>query len=95
MTRYVDHEAGRTRADEDALSAPPDHEWAPVDAALIAIAGTLGLLAGPRTLPTEELLARTEPVRWLVDLVVAEVDRAVTRGQSMQAAVTWADGTPG
>jgi hypothetical protein len=93
--RYVDLESERTRADEDAASAPPDHGWAPVDAALIAIAGTLGLLTGPRALPTEELLARTEPARWLVDLVVEEVDRAIIRGQSMQAAVTWADGTPG
>ena len=95
MERYVDRRAERTRADEDALSAPPDDGWTPVDAALIAIAGALGLLAGPRTLPPEELLVETGPVRWLVDLVVEEVDRAIIRGQSMQAAVTWADGTPG
>jgi hypothetical protein len=34
-------------------------------------------------------------VRWLVDLVVDEVDRAITRGRSMRGAVSFADGTPG
>ena len=34
-------------------------------------------------------------MRWLVDLVVEEVDRAITRGQAMRGAVSFADGTPG
>ncbi|MBM7804947.1 hypothetical protein JOD57_000784 [Geodermatophilus bullaregiensis] len=92
--RYDDHRAERTAADERALELP-DRDWTPADAALAAIAGTLGLLGTPREWPAEELLARTGPVRWLVDLVVEEVDRAVTRGQAMRGAVTFADGTPG
>ncbi len=59
------------------------------------MAGTLGLLATPPQRAGEELLAHTGPVRWLVDLVVEEVDRALSRGRSMRGAVTFADGTPG
>ncbi|MGY1704475.1 GPP34 family phosphoprotein [Geodermatophilus sp. SYSU D00697] len=94
-TRYVDSRADRTRADEQAVDSPPDDGWTPEDAALTAVAGTLGLLATPRDLPTEEVLERTGPVRWLVGLVVEEVDRAITRGRFLRGAVTWVDGTPG
>jgi hypothetical protein len=94
-TRYVDHRADRTAADERALEEPRRPEWAPQDAALAAVGSTLGLLATPRERAGEELLARTEPVRWLVDLVVEEVDRAITRGRFMRGAVSFADGTPG
>jgi hypothetical protein len=93
--RYADGHAARTTADELALESPSDRAWTPEDAALAAVAGTLGLLATPRTLPTEELLEHTGPVRWLVELVVEEVDRAIHRGRFMGRAVTWADGTPG
>ncbi|MGY1623573.1 hypothetical protein ACI789_15355 [Geodermatophilus sp. SYSU D00965] len=94
-TRYTDTRADRTTADERAEEAPPDRGWTPENAALAAVAGTLGLLSTPRALPTEELLQHTGPVRWLVDLVVEEVDRAITRGRFMGRAVTWVDGTPG
>ncbi|MGY1595155.1 hypothetical protein ACI79D_24540 [Geodermatophilus sp. SYSU D00708] len=94
-TRYTDTRADRTAADERAEESPPDREWTPADAALVAVAGTLGLLSTPRALPTEELLEHTGRVRWLVDLVVEEVDRAITRGRFMGRAVTWVDGTPG
>jgi hypothetical protein len=94
-TRYDDSRAGRTAADERALDEPQRSGWTPQDAALAAVAGTLGLLATPRERAGEELLAHTGPVRWLVDLVVEEVDRAVTRGRSMQGAVGLADGSPG
>jgi hypothetical protein len=94
-TRYADTRADRTTADEQAMESPPDRAWTPEDAALAAVAGTLGLLATPRTLPTEELLEQTGPVRRLVELVVEEVDRAISRGRFMKGAVTWADGTPG
>lgn len=94
-TRYVDHRADRTQADEQALEKPTREEWTPQDASLAAIAGTLGLLDTPRERAGEGLLAHTEPVRWLVDLVVEEVDRALSRGRSMRGAVTFADGTPG
>ncbi|WP_448640163.1 hypothetical protein [Geodermatophilus sp. URMC 63] len=92
--RYDDRRAERTAADERALGSPGGG-WTPADAALTAIAGTLGPLATPRELPTEELLARTGPVRWLVELVVEEVDRALARGRFLRGAVTFADGTPG
>ncbi|SFP31987.1 hypothetical protein SAMN05660464_2767 [Geodermatophilus dictyosporus] len=92
--RYDDHHAGRTAADERALETP-DRAWTPADAALTCTAGTLGLLSAPRELPGEDLLARTGPVRWVVELVVEEVDRAVVRGQAWRGAVTFADGTPG
>ena len=59
------------------------------------MAGTLGLLATPQQRAGEELLAHTGPVRWLVELVVEEVDRALRRGRSLHGAVTFADGTPG
>ena len=62
---------------------------------LAAVGTTLGLLAMPRERAGEELLAHIEPVRWLVDLVVEEVDRAITRGRFMRGAVGFADGTPG
>lgn len=94
-TRYVDHRADRTQADEQALEEPAREEWTPQDASLAAIAGTLGLLATPRERAGEGLLAHTEPVRWLVDLVVEEVDRAITRGRFMRGAVSFVDGTPG
>ncbi len=94
-TRYVDHRADRTRADEQALEEPARKQWTPQDASLAAIAGTLGLLATPRERAGEGLLAHTEPVRWLVDLVVEEVDRAITRGRFMRGAVSFVDGTPG
>src|SRR3712207_6292771 len=94
-TRYVDCRADRTAADEQVLEGPRRQEWTPEDAALAAVAGTLGLLATPQQRAGEELLAHTGPVRWLVDLVVEEVDRALSRGRSMQGAVTFADGTPG
>ncbi len=94
-TRYVDHRADRTQADEQLLEEPTREGWTPQDASLAAIAGTLGLLATPRERAGEELLAHTEPVRWLVDVVVEEVDRAITRGQAMRGAVGFADGTPG
>lgn len=94
-TRYVDHRADRTQADEQALEEPTREEWTPQDASLAAIAGTLGLLATPRERAGEGLLAHTEPVRWLVDLVVEEVDRAITRGRFMRGAVSFVDGTPG
>jgi hypothetical protein len=94
-TRYVDHRADRTRADEQALEEPAREQWTPQDASLAAIAGTLGLLATPRERAGEGLLAHTEPVRWLVDLVVEEVDRAITRGRFMRGAVSFVDGTPG
>jgi len=94
-TRYVDHRADRTQADEQALEEPTREEWTPQDASLAAIAGTLGLLATPRERAGEGLLAHTEPVRWLVDLVVEEVDRAITRGRFMSGAVSFVDGTPG
>ena len=94
-TRYVDHRADRTQADEQALEEPTREEWTPQDASLAAIAGTLDLLATPRERAGEGLLAHTEPVRWLVDLVVEEVDRAITRGRFMSGAVSFVDGTPG
>lgn len=94
-TRYVDHRADRTQADEQALEEPTREEWTPQDASLAAIAGTLGLLDTPRERAGEGLLAHTEPVRWLVDLVVEEVDRAITRGRFMRGAVSFVDGTPG
>ena len=94
-TRYEDTRADRTAADEQALEEPQRAEWTPEDAALAAVAGTLGLLATPQQRAGEELLAHTGPVRWLVDLVVEEVDRALSRGRSMRGAVTFADGTPG
>ena len=94
-TRYVDHRADRTQADEQALEEPAREERTPQDASLAAIAGTLGLLATPRERAGEGLLAHTEPVRWLVDLVVEEVDRAITRGRFMRGAVSFVDGTPG
>jgi hypothetical protein len=94
-TRYVDHHADRTASDERALGETLPRTWTPQDAALAAVGSTLGLLATPRERAGEELLARTEPVRWLVDLVVEEVDRAITRGQAMRGAVSFADGTPG
>ncbi len=93
--RYADHRADRTRADEQALTAPADDLSTPADAALTAIASTLGLLATPRELPPEEVLARTGPARWLVDLVVEEVDRAIVRGRFLRGGVTLVDGTPG
>ena len=94
-TRYVDHRADRTQADEQALEEPAREERTPQDASLAAIAGTLGLLATPRECAGEGLLAHTRPVRWLVDLVVEEVDRAITRGRFMRGAVSFVDGTPG
>ncbi len=94
-TRYVDCRADRTAADEQALEEPRRQEWTPEDAALAAVAGTLGLLATPQERAGEELLAHTGPVRWLVDLVVDEVDRAITRGRFMRGAVSFADGSPG
>ena len=94
-TRYVDHRADRTQADEQALEEPAREERTPQDASLAAIAGTLGLLATPRERAGEGLLAHTGPVRWLVDLVVEEVDRAITRGRFMRGAVSFVDGTPG
>lgn len=95
LLRYVDHRPDRTRADEQALAAPADREWTPADAAVAAIGSALGLLATPRALPDEEVLAATGPVRWLVELVVAEVDRAIARGQALRGGVSFADGTPG
>ena len=94
-SRYDDSRADRTAADERALEEPQRSGWTPEDAALAAVAGTLGLLATPRERAGEELLAHTGPVRWLVDLVVEEVDRAITRGRSMQGAVGFAVGSPG
>jgi hypothetical protein len=94
-TRYDDGRAERTAADERALEEPQRSAWTPEDAALAAVAGTLGLLATPRERAGEELLAHTGPVRWLVDPVVEEVDRAITRGRLLRGAVTLADGTPG
>jgi hypothetical protein len=94
-TRYDDGRADPTAADERALAAPQRSAWTPEDAALAAVAGTLGLLATPRERAGEELLAHTGPVRWLVDPVVEEVDRAITRGRLLRGAVTLADGTPG
>jgi hypothetical protein len=94
-TRYDDSRADRTAADERALEEPQRSGWTPEDAALAAVAGTLGLLATPRERAGEELLAHTGPVRWLVELVVEEVDRAITRGRYMRGAVSFADGTPG
>ncbi|WP_448613324.1 hypothetical protein [Modestobacter sp. URMC 112] len=93
--RYVDSRADRTRADEEALSSSVDRAWSPPDAAVAAIGSTLGLLATPRALPPEEVLAATGPARWMVELVVEEVDRALVRGQAMRGAVSFADGTPG
>ncbi len=93
--RYVDHRPERTRSDEQSVASPASREWTPPDAAVAAIGGTLGLLATPRSLPTEELLAATGPVRWLVELVVEEVDRALARGRALRGGVTFADGTPG
>lgn len=93
--RYDDHCAERTRKDELAMTSPADRQWAPADAALAAIASVLGLLATPRTYPTGTLLDATEPVRWVVEMVVAEVDRAIARGRFMARGVTLADGTPG
>jgi len=95
LTRYVDHRADRTRADEAAMSSPPDRQWTPADAALAAVASTLGLLDTERARPTDELLTAAGPVRWLVETVVDEVDRAISRGRFMRGAITWADGTPG
>ena len=94
-TRYVDHRADRTTADERALEEPLREAWTPEDAALAAVGSTLGLLATPRERAGEQLLAHTGPVRWLVDLVVDEVDRAITRGRFMRGAVSFADGSPG
>jgi hypothetical protein len=94
-TRYDDGRAERTAADERALEEPQRSAWTPEDAALAAVAGTLGLLATPRERAGEELLVHTSPVRWLVDLVVEEVDRALTRGRFLRGAITLADGTPG
>ncbi|MGY1682314.1 hypothetical protein [Geodermatophilus sp. SYSU D01176] len=93
--RYVDHRAGRTTADEQALEERQREAWTPDDAALAAVGSTLGLLATPRERAGEQLLARTGPVRRLADLVVDEVDRAITRGRFMRGAVSFADGSPG
>ena len=94
-TRYDDARPERTTADERALEESQRSAWTPEDAALAAVAGTLGLLATPRERAGEELVAHTGPVRWLVDLVVEEVDRAITRGRFLRGAVTFADDTPG
>ena len=93
--RYIDHQAERTRADELAMTSPPDRDWAPADAALAAIASTLGLLSTPRTYPTDALLDATMESRLLVELVAQEVHRAIERGRAMRRGVTLADGTPG
>jgi hypothetical protein len=59
--------------------------------------GTLGLLATAAERAREELLAHTEPVRWLaLDLVVEEVDRGDHPGAgSLRGSVRFADGSPG
>src|SRR3712207_3424348 len=74
-TRYVDHRSDRTTADEQALEELLRETWTPEDAALAAIGSALGLLATPQERAGEELLSHTGPVRWLVDVVVEEVDR--------------------
>lgn len=93
-TRYTDARADRTHADERLLE-PRAEPWTPADAALAAVGSTLGLLDGPRERAGEELLEHAGPVRWLVETVVEEVDRAITRGQFMRGAVSLADGAPG
>jgi hypothetical protein len=93
--RYVDHQAAGTRRDEQLVASPPHPVWSPPDAALAAIASTLGLLSTPREYPADELLAAAADVRWLVELVVQEVDRAIARGRFMARGVSLADGTPG
>ena len=94
-TRYTDSRADRTHADERLLEDPRAEPWTPADAALAAVASTLGLLEGLRERAGEALLEHTGQVRWLVETVVEEVDRAITRGQAMRGAVSFADGTPG
>ena len=94
-TRYTDSRADRTHADERLLEDPRAEPWTPPDAALAAVASTLGLLEGLRERAGEALLEHTGQVRWLVETVVEEVDRAITRGQAMRGAVSFADGTPG
>lgn len=85
--RYVDHTSDRTKEDELAMTSGPDRIWEPVDASLAAIASTLGVLATPRALPTDALLAASEPVRWLVEVTVAEMDRMTTRARFMGRAL--------
>lgn len=94
-TRYTDARADRTHADERLLESPRAEPWTPPDAALAAVGSTLGLLTGPRERAGEDLLEHTGPLRWLVETVVEEVDRAITRGRFMRGAVSLADGAPG
>jgi hypothetical protein len=85
--RYVDHQAARTRRDKEAFKQDAGGELMPADAALIAVAGTLGLLVTRRALPTDALMAATEPLQSLVGVVVNEVNQQIVQGR----AVRWAD----
>ena len=92
--RYVDHRLDRTSADRRAVASPAEPTSAPGDAALVAIAGALGL-STDRQLPTDAVFGATEPARWLVEVVVEEVDRAINRGLFMRGGVSGLDGSPG
>lgn len=71
--RYSDQLTERTQRDASALASSSDRRWQPADAALIAIAGELGVLTTGRARPTGELLRATETARPLVQLIVQHI----------------------
>lgn len=87
--RYIDHRADQTSTDEQALESTLCKDWTAADAALAALGSVLGLLSSPRSLPTEELLALTGSARWLVEVVVAEINQSIVSGRSMEGAFMW------
>jgi hypothetical protein len=84
--RYLDREAAQTERDRIALSTNLHRRWDRDDAALAVVALRAALISTDEDQPTEELLRASEPVRWLVELTMDEMDWMRAGGAALRAA---------
>lgn len=87
---------GGTRPRDFGLLESPELPQDPEDAAVVAVAAAVHLGGAPG-LPLTDVLTRTEPVRWVVQLVVEFIQEARARGiavSSASQAALWSGSLP-
>lgn len=92
--RFEDH--GRSRERDQALIGGAEVPADAADAAVVAVA-TAVHLGGPPRVTLADVLPRTEPVRWVVELVTDFLDEARARGiavSSASQAALWSGSMP-
>jgi hypothetical protein len=79
--RYADLQPEATERDRARAAWQSDGTWSTETAAVAALACAAGADGGGPVPPPEDLLERTEPVRWICQTVVEHLAETHTRNQ--------------